>query len=113
MTVPGFGNMFCMYGPNTNLGTGSILYMIERQAGYLGKAAGALARHLGTVFDVRDAIENRFDTERQDRSASSAWAGCTSWYRQVHGRVPTNWQGTVSEYDSRTRSLRRLFQFRA
>lgn len=105
MTVPGFPNMFCMYGPNTNLGTGSILYMIERQARYLAKAAGVLARHPGTVFDVRDAVESRFDTEMQDRLAGSAWAGCTSWYRQANGRVPTNWPGTVSEYDRRTRSL--------
>ncbi len=29
MTVPGFPNMFMCYGPNTNLGHNSIIFMIE------------------------------------------------------------------------------------
>ena len=29
MTVPGFPNMFLLYGPNTNGGTGSVIYTIE------------------------------------------------------------------------------------
>ena len=29
MSVPGFPNMFLLYGPNTNGGTGSVIYTIE------------------------------------------------------------------------------------
>ncbi|MGH3519616.1 MAG: flavin-containing monooxygenase, partial [Haloechinothrix sp.] len=38
MTVPGFPNLFIMYGPNTNLGVGSIIYMLESQARYIRQA---------------------------------------------------------------------------
>ncbi|WP_031470901.1 flavin-containing monooxygenase [Sciscionella sediminilitoris] len=103
MTVPGFPNMFCMYGPNTNLGSGSILYMVERQARYLAKAATFLARHPGADLEVDPAVERRYDEEMQSRLAGSAWSGCTSWYRQADGRVPTNWPGNVSEYHRRTK----------
>ncbi|MFD1051037.1 flavin-containing monooxygenase, partial [Kibdelosporangium lantanae] len=40
ITVPGFPNMFLMYGPNTNLGAGSIIYMLERQARYIARILG-------------------------------------------------------------------------
>ncbi len=35
MTVPGFPNCFLLYGPNTNLGHNSILFMVERQVSYV------------------------------------------------------------------------------
>ena len=45
-TVPGFPNLFLVYGPHTNLGGSSILSMIECQAGYLGQAAELLGSAL-------------------------------------------------------------------
>src|SRR4029078_4457254 len=33
MSVPGFPNMFLLYGPNTNGGTGSVIYTIEARVG--------------------------------------------------------------------------------
>ncbi|MEA2681171.1 MAG: hypothetical protein QOK03_2893, partial [Candidatus Binataceae bacterium] len=35
ITVAGFPNLFLMYGPNTNLGHNSIIFMIECQANYI------------------------------------------------------------------------------
>src|SRR5262249_17899546 len=35
LTVPGFPSFFMMYGPNTNLGHNSIIFMIECQTGYI------------------------------------------------------------------------------
>jgi cation diffusion facilitator CzcD-associated flavoprotein CzcO len=104
MTVPGFPNMFLMYGPNTNLGSGSIVYMLERQARYLRQAVGLLSRGVSTV-DVRPEVARRFDDEVQRRLAHSVWASCRSWYRTEAGRVTTNWPGLVSEYHRRTRTL--------
>ena len=41
ITVPGFPNMFLLYGPNTNHGTGSALNLIETPGGIrLGRGAG-------------------------------------------------------------------------
>ncbi len=44
MTVPGFPNLFVIYGPNTNLGGSSIISMIECQTGYLTQAVELLQR---------------------------------------------------------------------
>jgi cation diffusion facilitator CzcD-associated flavoprotein CzcO len=105
MAVPGFPNMFCVYGPNTNLGAGSIIYMIERQARYIRQAVEQLARPGVSYVDVRPEVEERYDGEVQQRLGRSVWSACTSWYRQADGRVTTNWPGLVTEYDRRTRRL--------
>lgn len=102
MTVSNFPNMFVVYGPNTSLGAGSIIYMLERQARYIRQAVDQLARTGGSL-DVRPDVENRFDEEMQGRLAGTVWAGCSSWYRDASGRIPTNWPGRVREYDRRTR----------
>ena len=43
-TVPGFPNMFVMYGPNTNTSGGSIIVYLEAQAAYVRQALRAAAR---------------------------------------------------------------------
>lgn len=105
LTVPGFPNLFCMYGPNTNLGAGSIIYMIERQARYIRQAVEHLSRPGVSYVDVLPEVEAEYDEEVQRRLAKSVWTTCASWYRQDDGRVSTNWPGLVSEYDRRTRRL--------
>ncbi|HWD01695.1 MAG TPA: NAD(P)/FAD-dependent oxidoreductase [Amycolatopsis sp.] len=105
LTVPGFPNLFCVYGPNTNLGAGSIIYMIERQARYIRQATELLARPGVSYLDVRPDVEERYDREVQRRLSRSVWSACSSWYRQSDGRVSTNWPGLVTEYDRRTRLL--------
>lgn len=104
IAVPGFPNMFMMYGPNTNLGSGSIVYMLERQARYLRQAVELLATGVSTL-DVRPEVARRYDDELQRRLAGTAWAGCHSWYRTASGRITNNWPGLVSEYHRRTRTL--------
>ncbi|WP_130348414.1 flavin-containing monooxygenase [Herbihabitans rhizosphaerae] len=103
ITVPAFPNLFLMYGPNTNLGAGSIIYMLERQARYIRQ----LVDHLDgqSYVDVRVDVEARYDREIQSRLAGTAWASCASWYRTEAGRVTNNWPGLVSEYDRRTRTV--------
>lgn len=105
MAVPGFPNMFLMYGPNTNLGCGSIIYMLERQARYIRQAVEQLAVSRASYVDVRDEVAGRFDREVQHRLGRSVWSMCSSWYREKSGRVSTNWPGLVSEYHRRTKVL--------
>ena len=100
MTVPGFPNLFLVYGPNTNLGGSSILGMLEAQARYVVQAVRRVAA--GARLDVRPEVAADFDAEMQQRLAGSVWAACTSWYRTPGGRVVTNWPGLVQEYVDRT-----------
>jgi hypothetical protein len=94
-----------MYGPNTNLGCGSIIYMLERQARYIRQAVEHLTVARASYVDVRDEVAERFDREVQQRLGRSVWSMCSSWYREKSGRVSTNWPGLVSEYHRRTKVL--------
>ena len=105
MALPGFPNMFLMYGPNTNLGAGSIIYMLEAQARYIRQAVERIARAGPAYLEVRPEVEARYDDEVQARASRSVWSMCTSWYRNANGRVVTNWPGLVSEYYRRTKRL--------
>ena len=99
VTVPGFPNLFLLYGPNTNLGSGSIVVMIEAQIGYLLAALAGL--RAGQSVEIRPEVAARFDAELQHRLNRSVWAGCASWYRTASGRITTNWPGLPSEYQRR------------
>ncbi|MSW50958.1 MAG: NAD(P)-binding protein [Actinobacteria bacterium] len=107
MTVPRFPNLFLLYGPNTNLGGGSVVYMLERQAEYVAQAVGLLRRTGGAALDVRADVHERFDRETQTRLQGSVWAagGCRSWYRDASGRVTNNWPGLMAEYARRTKTI--------
>jgi cation diffusion facilitator CzcD-associated flavoprotein CzcO/acetyl esterase/lipase len=102
ITVPGFPNMFLLYGPNTNVGSGSIVHMLESQIAYVRQAVQVLAGDVRTL-SVRADVESRFDAEVQQRLAGSVWTGCTSWYRTASGRIVNNWPGLMREYRRRTR----------
>jgi cation diffusion facilitator CzcD-associated flavoprotein CzcO len=102
MTVPGFPNLFLIYGPNTNLGGNSIISMMERQYRYI---VTVLTRGSSYV-DVRADVAERFDAEVQRRLASSVWSECSSWYHGNDGRISANWPGLVWEYHRRTATAR-------
>ena len=107
LSVPGFPNMFLMYGPNTFGGSGSAGYMIESQARHVGAAARALRSGRARTIEVRTGAHERFIAELRERQRSTIWAtgGCTSWYLDGEGRDPTNWPGYTLEYRRRTRAI--------
>ncbi|SNY87816.1 Predicted flavoprotein CzcO associated with the cation diffusion facilitator CzcD [Nocardia amikacinitolerans] len=107
IAVPDFPNLFLVYGPNTNLAAGSIIYMIESQARYIRQAVRLLAENPGHCLEVRGEQEREFNDALQRRLARTPWNFCTSWYRTASGRITNNWPGTVSSYRRRTRRLNR------
>lgn len=107
MNVPGFPNFFLMYGPNTNFGGGSIIYILESQARYIVDAVRQLDRADATYLDIKPEVYDEFSAEVQRRLSKSVWAtgGCTSWYVDGKGKVTNNWPGLMSEYRRRTRRI--------
>lgn len=104
MAVPGFPNMFLIYGPNTNLGSSSIILMMEQQARYIRQIVQEVARGgVARAFEVRRDVEQSYDAGVQSRLERGVWTTCDSWYRTESGRVTTNWPGLVHEYQRRTR----------
>ncbi|CAB4731603.1 unannotated protein [freshwater metagenome] len=105
ISVPGFPNLFCVYGPNTNLGGSSIIAMMEAQAGYIAQLVRAIADGRARALAARPEVYDRYDAEMQERLEAGVWSGCTSWY--VDGsRITTNWPGLVAEYVERTATVR-------
>ncbi len=106
LTVSGFPNLYMMYGPNTNLGHSSIVYMLESQTNYILDAIRTLTQKNLRYTDVKADIQNDFNADIQERMKGTMWAqGCTSWYQTADGKNTNNWPGFTFEYRKRTRKF--------
>jgi cation diffusion facilitator CzcD-associated flavoprotein CzcO len=106
--VAGFPNLFLMYGPNTNLGHNSIVYMLESQYRYLLGAMRAMRRQgLGRV-EVRHDVQRVYNDDVQRRLEGSVWndGRCASWYLDANGENRIMW----SDFTFRFRALARRFR---
>jgi cation diffusion facilitator CzcD-associated flavoprotein CzcO len=104
ITVSGFPNLFMLYGPNTNLGHNSIVYMLESQIQYIKDAVGRLRAAPGTSFDVKPDVQSRFNQKVQHDLSNTVWSsGCKSWYIGASGKNSNNWSGFTFTYRRLTR----------
>jgi cation diffusion facilitator CzcD-associated flavoprotein CzcO len=115
MTVPGFPNLFMLYGPNTHVTHNSAIYMIESQIHYVVKALRLLRDEPGSSMEVKESIHARFNRRLQQVLRRSVWtAGCRNWYMNADGRVINNWSGFTFTYRHQTRHVKRSdFEWRA
>nr|WP_057925857.1 alpha/beta hydrolase fold domain-containing protein [Burkholderia ambifaria] len=98
LTVPGFPNFFMLYGPNTNLGHNSIVYMLESQIAHVMRCVRAMRRDGARAIDVDPRRYRRYNTHVQQRLEGSVWSGCKSWYVDASGHNSTNWPGFTLTY---------------
>jgi cation diffusion facilitator CzcD-associated flavoprotein CzcO len=104
ITVSRFPNFFMLYGPNTNLGGNSIIYMLEGQIGYVLGAIQALEAERLAWLDVRTDMQDAFSSWVQSASRKSVWeSGCHSWYTTASGRNTNNWPVYTFLYRCRVR----------
>jgi cation diffusion facilitator CzcD-associated flavoprotein CzcO len=106
VTVPGFPNLFLIYGPNTNGGTGSVISTIEAGARHVLAALDAMDRAGARTIEVRPSAAEAFDRELRARLAGTVWhSGCTNWYVDENGHDPSQWPWLWSTYRRRTARL--------
>jgi cation diffusion facilitator CzcD-associated flavoprotein CzcO len=93
VTVSGFPNLFLMYGPNTNLGHSSIVYMLESQATYIREALAYMTARRAAALDVDAAAQQRYASRVGGALATTVWnsGGCSSWYMDERGRNSVMW----------------------
>lgn len=96
--VPDFPNLFMLYGPNTNLGHNSIIYMIESQTAHVMRCLKKMARTKATHIDVTTDAYERFTEGVQQDLAQTVWVGCKSWYVDARGHNSSNWPGFTLSY---------------
>jgi len=107
MTVPGFPNLFIVYGPNTNLVVnGSIIFFVECQLHYIMGCIDLLARERLRSMTVREDVHDAYNARVDAQNARMAWGvpGVQSWYKNAKGRVSQNWPFSLVEFWNLTRA---------
>ncbi len=105
VAVGGFPNFFMLYGPNTNQGGNSIVYILEAGARLVASAVSRLARR-GGYLEVRPDVERRYNERLSADLERTIWTQCDSYFRSSTGRIVTQWPHTELEYARRTWRLR-------
>ncbi|WP_041730780.1 flavin-containing monooxygenase [Conexibacter woesei] len=103
-TVAGFPNLFTIIGPNTGLGAGSMVYVIEAQIAYVLDALRRMRERGVASIEVRAGVQRRFNDELQQRMRGTVWTagGCASWYLDSDGCNRTLWPGQTYDFRRRT-----------
>lgn len=105
--VPGFPNFFTMYGPGSNLGHNSIIFMFECQIRYILASIELVARTNSRSIEVTAAACEEFNRRLQKKLASAVWAKLDhSWYISG-GKIVNNWGGSTVSYWWRTQNVDR------
>jgi hypothetical protein len=87
-----------LYGPNTNLGHNSIIYMLESQIAHVMRCLKHMDRSKATHVEVADEAYQRSTAGVQRELARTVWAGCKSWYVDARGHNGSNWPRSTLTY---------------
>lgn len=107
MTVPGFPNFFMLYGPNTNVGSNSVIFVLEAQAHYIVRALKYLRRRRRTYLAVRRTATERYLARIDRWMVGTVWTTrCSNYFRAPNGRVVTQWPRSARAFWSITRRFK-------
>ncbi len=106
LTVTDFPNFFMMYGPNTNLGHNSIIFMIECQTAYIMDCLRRMDEEELSSLDLRPEVMERFNAKIQGELEQTVFAQAErSWYKTAAGKITNNWSTTTIRYWLQTRRV--------
>ena len=107
MSVPGYPNFFMLYGPNTNVGSNSVIFMLEAQARYIVRALTYMRRRDETYIEVRSEVMAQFITRVDAWMQGTVWlTRCSNYFRGANGRVVTQWPRSARDFWRLTRRFR-------
>ncbi len=108
-TIEGFPNLFCLYGPNTNLVLhgASIIFISECAANYVLEGVRSLLQGKARSLRVKPEVYAGYNERLDEANAMRAWgfSKVSSWYKNAKGRVTQNWPFSALELWRRTRHL--------
>ncbi|WP_327090867.1 NAD(P)/FAD-dependent oxidoreductase [Nonomuraea sp. NBC_01738] len=97
ISVPNFPNLFLLYGPNTNLGHNSIVFMLECQVEHVMNCLPYLWQR--GPMEVSARAMAAWSRQLDAAMGRMVWGdGCQSWYKTAEGRVTNNWPGPTPLY---------------
>ncbi len=90
ITVPKFPNLFCIYGPGTNLAhAGSIIFHSECQVRYILGMLRLLLESGKGAADCKAKVHDAYNARLEKTLEGMVWShpGMDSWYKNRAGRV--------------------------
>lgn len=105
IAVDGFPNWFQSFGPNSAVGSGSLLAVIEKQIEYAVKATAKLQRERLKSMEVKKEAVEDFDEYLEAFFPNTVFSEpCKSWYKNgnVEGRISALYPGSTLHF---TRAL--------
>lgn len=107
MAVPGFPNFFMLYGPNTNVGSNSVIFMLEAQARYIVRVLKYMRRRGKTYVAVRPWALAEFVAKIDRWMVGTVWTTqCSNYFRAANGRVVTQWPRSARAFWTLTRRFK-------
>ena len=106
IVMPGYPNLFCCYGPNTNIVVnGSIVFFSECEVRYTMSCLKLLIERNAAAMDCRGNVHDAYNDKIDAGNLGMAWGSpdVRSWYKNEHGRVTQNWPFTLLEFWNQTR----------
>ena len=96
--ISGFPNFFMLYGPNTNLGHNSIIFMIECQVNYILRCIQKVMKSNNSSIDIKKENMQKYNKYVQAGLKKTVFsANCDSWYKNESGKVINNYhKGSLS-----------------
>ena len=107
ITVPNFPNLFCVYGPNTNLVVaGSIAHNAESQVNYIMRSIKLLLERNQAAMDCRGEVYDNYNAKVDSINARTAWGtpSVNSWYKNSSGRVTSCLPFRIIDYWKMTKN---------
>ena len=99
LAVPGFPNLFLLYGPNTNQGGNSIILILEAQARFVADALRTMQEQGSTAVEVRTEAMTRYVKDLTSALEGTVWnGGCDSYFRSAGGEIVTQLPDTSGRY---------------
>ncbi|MCV7402207.1 NAD(P)/FAD-dependent oxidoreductase [Mycobacterium fragae] len=87
--VPGYPNLFTLYGPNTN-GVTSIIAILEAQSEFVRRTLDELTARRLTAVEIKREIHDAYNAEIQEAMTGTVWlANCNNYFRHPNGKVIT------------------------
>src|SRR5262249_11661463 len=107
ITVPGFPNFFMLYGPNTNVGSNSVIFILEAQAHYIVRALKYMRRKHKSYVALRPSAMADFTAKIDRWMEGTVWTTrCSNYFRAANGRVVTQWPRSARSFWTMTRRFK-------
>lgn len=106
--IPNYPNLFCIYGPNSNLNVnGSIVLFSECGVDFALAGIRKLLESGHRTIEVRADAHDRYNDviDAATKTLAVGVSTVNTWYKNKYGRVSQNWPLTTLDYWKGTRDV--------